>query len=152
MSRAINLPMDRVFEMYEEGCSMREIGKRLGVNAQTVCNYMRKEGITARRPGQAGHHFGEHHHNWKGDKASRSALHFRIDRLYGKPKKCSTCGTTDPSKIYEWANLTGKYADPLDYKRMCRSCHRTYDHARCRDTGRYTSPGFKHKRYRGVAK
>ena len=30
-------------------------------------------------------------------------------------------------KNYDWANLTGHYDDPNDYKRMCRSCHWKYD-------------------------
>ena len=49
--------------------------------------------------------------------------------LKGKPKKCEVCGTTDKKKNYDWANLTGKFNDPEDYKRMCRSCHRKYDKA-----------------------
>ena len=33
----------------------------------------------------------------------------------------------DESKKYDWANLTGNYNDPKDYKRMCKSCHLRYD-------------------------
>ena len=31
------------------------------------------------------------------------------------------------SKIYDWANLTGKFYDVNDYKQMCRSCHSIFD-------------------------
>jgi hypothetical protein len=40
----------------------------------------------------------------------------------------------------EWANLTGNYADIDDYERMCVLCHRNFDAARRRATGRRTSP------------
>jgi len=30
-------------------------------------------------------------------------------------------------KRYQWASLTGDYADINDYKRMCQSCHAKYD-------------------------
>ena len=44
--------------------------------------------------------------------------------------QCERCGTTDPTKRYEWANLTGHYEDVADYERMCKSCHERYDRAR----------------------
>lgn len=44
-----------------------------------------------------------------------------------KMSQCEICGTTDADKSYDWANLTGKYDDPSDYKRMCRSCHAKQD-------------------------
>jgi hypothetical protein len=56
--------------------------------------------------------------------------HVRVTRLRGRPSRCEHCGTTDPSKRYEWANLTGNYADPRDYRRLCVPCHRRYDNAR----------------------
>lgn len=35
-------------------------------------------------------------------------------------KVCEVCGTVDPSKRYEWANVTGDYADvEHGYRRMC---------------------------------
>lgn len=41
---------------------------------------------------------------------------------------CEVCGTVDPSKRYEWANVTGDYADvEHGYRRMCCSCHRKFD-------------------------
>lgn len=40
---------------------------------------------------------------------------------------CDVCGTEDKSKSYDWANLTGDYDNPQDFKRMCRSCHWKYD-------------------------
>jgi hypothetical protein len=47
--------------------------------------------------------------------------------LKGSPKKCEICGESETKKHYDWANLTGNYEDPNDYKRMCRSCHWKYD-------------------------
>lgn len=43
-------------------------------------------------------------------------------------KVCEVCGTVDPSKRYEWANVTGDYADvEHGYRRMCCRCHRKFD-------------------------
>lgn len=64
---------------------------------------------------------------WKGDEASYSAFHYRVESVRGKPKKCEVCGQDNPNKKYEWANLTGNYKDVDDYKRMCTSCHRCFD-------------------------
>jgi hypothetical protein len=70
---------------------------------------------------------GAHNGMWKGNDAGYFALHRRIESLYGKPKKCSFCGTTI-AKIYEWANISGKYKQNMnDYVRLCRSCHRKLD-------------------------
>lgn len=74
--------------------------------------------------------WGEKNSTWKGDLAGYEALHKRVRRRRGAPARCSRCGTVDPSKRYEWANLTGKYEDPNDYERMCKMCHQRYDCAR----------------------
>jgi len=66
---------------------------------------------------------------WKGDKAGYAAFHKRIGTIRGKPKICEVCNN-DAEKRYEWANLTGKYEDINDYKRMCTKCHRRYDNER----------------------
>ena len=56
--------------------------------------------------------------------------HNAVRKARGAPQECAHCGTTDPDKIYEWANLTGDYENVDDYERMCRSCHRAYDKGR----------------------
>jgi len=66
---------------------------------------------------------------WKGKKATYSAFHKRIYRIKGLPNFCEVCKTTK-AKRFEWANLTGKYHDINDYKRMCSSCHIRYDKKR----------------------
>jgi len=75
---------------------------------------------------------GSDHPNWKGDRAGYAALHSRVRKLRGGPRKCEVCGTTNPAKRYEWANLTGNYADPQDYARMCVFHHRMFDRTRRR--------------------
>ena len=64
---------------------------------------------------------------WKGDEATYAAFHYRVQSARGSEKRCEACGTTDPNKSYDWANLTGNYADISDYRRLCRSCHWTLD-------------------------
>lgn len=66
--------------------------------------------------------------HWKGNKIGKTAVHCWLNVVYGKPKKCEHCGTTDESKVYEWANKDHKYRRVReDFKRLCRSCHRKYD-------------------------
>ena len=81
---------------------------------------------------------GAANHMWRGDEAGYQALHLRVEAARGKPHECSKCGSTEGRM--EWANLTGNYADVDDYARMCVSCHRNFDAARRRLTGRRTSP------------
>ncbi len=69
----------------------------------------------------------EKHPYWKGDNAKYSALHRRVEIKRGKPKFCEICKTSDKSKKYHWANLTGNFTDVMDYKRLCLRCHRKYD-------------------------
>lgn len=57
------------------------------------------------------------------EKVSYSQQHLRVISAKGQPSSCTVCGTTDPSKNYDWANLTGNYDNINDYARMCRSCH-----------------------------
>lgn len=65
--------------------------------------------------------------NWKGEKVGYAALHNWIERHYGKPKKCSHCGT-EVAKKYEWANISGKYLrDIKDFIRLCDRCHKAFD-------------------------
>jgi hypothetical protein len=40
------------------------------------------------------------------------------------------------SEAYEWANLTGDYQNPADYRRLCVPCHRKFD-----NRTRGTKPG-----------
>lgn len=61
---------------------------------------------------------------------SYGALHHWVRQVRGRPQHCEDCGTTEPRR-YEWANLTGNYTDPNDYKRLCKPCH-----ARMDNTGR----------------
>ena len=53
--------------------------------------------------------------------------HQRVRSERGKPLRCDVCGENSPEKWYEWANLTGDYENILDYRRMCRKCHRKHD-------------------------
>lgn len=68
---------------------------------------------------------GEKNGQWKGENASYRTIHERISRTLGQPKKCEICGTKN-SKVFDWANMSGKYHDVNDYVRMCRKCHANY--------------------------
>ncbi len=146
--RRIHLDRSQVVDLYRQGRSIPRIAEHLGVSSGKIGNFMREIGLERRKSGPLfGTTLESNHPRWKGDSAGDSALHKRVARLFGNPSKCATCGTSDSSRVYEWANLTGNYSDVLDYKRMCRQCHRTYDKARQQETGRYTSFKFKGRAY-----
>lgn len=64
---------------------------------------------------------------WKGNKAGYSSIHKTIAKYFGNPKKCENCKTTT-AKIYQWANISGKYnREKSDWKRLCKTCHTTLD-------------------------
>jgi len=65
--------------------------------------------------------------SWKGDNATYSALHLRVQTARGKASKCSDCGESDKNKRYNWANISGNYTDVMDYKELCVSCHNKMD-------------------------
>ena len=69
---------------------------------------------------------GERSHQWKGDKASSSAMHIWVRRKKGK---ASTHKCVDCNKYAEdWSNKDHSYKRKLsDYKPRCKKCHAAYD-------------------------
>lgn len=105
--------------------SQVEIAKEYHTTQKVIFSWFRKLGIKSRVAAKRNQK-GEKNDYWKGDSATYSAFHRRVESVRGKPAICFACG--DMSKpIYEWCNLTGKYEDVNDYMRMCRKCHRQYD-------------------------
>lgn len=99
-----------------------ELAQHYDVTQKVVWGWMRRAKINARVAAKRNQR-GESNSSWKGSKACYTAFHARVIAFKGQPQCCEECGTTDPSKSYDWANLTGNYADVNDYKRLCRSCH-----------------------------
>jgi hypothetical protein len=121
----------RVRQLYADGLTQDEVATVVGASQKVIWKLMRNHGIQTRKQAKR-YQIGEANHAWKGNAASYQALHLRVEARRGKPARCNRCGTTDPARTYEWANLTGRYHDPEDYERMCRHCHRRYDNARRR--------------------
>lgn len=66
---------------------------------------------------------------WKGDHESVAIAtkHDRIRKMWGTPRICEICGTTE-AKIYDWSNKDHLYrVDRDDWQRLCRQCHRQWD-------------------------
>lgn len=119
--------INTVRRLYADGMTQREVADKMAVSTKRVFGIMRRQGIKPRRSVIRNQRKDKNKY-WKGDAAGKSAMHKRIEQLFGKPKNCEICKISGGLwVVYEWANLTGKYNDPLDYKRMCRSCHRKYD-------------------------
>lgn len=129
----------KVRELYEAGHSMAETATLAGTTVKVLQRLMPYNNIPRRTTAKRNQR-GAANHMWKGDEASYQALHLRVEAERGKPCGCSRCGTTRRNIRYEWANLTGDYANVLDYARMCVPCHREFDAARRRVTGERTSP------------
>ncbi len=117
-------------KLYGSGLTQHEVAQCMGVSQKVIFSAMKRAGIKPRAAAKRNQK-GQCNNSWKGDNAGYQALHLRLTALFGKPKICAICGNTS-AKWYDWANLTGKYADISDYKRMCRSCHRKYDNNRRR--------------------
>jgi len=125
-SKRTQIDDKKLVELYESGMTQIEVAESLGVGRKVVANAMQRLGIKA-RVAKKRNQWGENNDGWKGGDAGLSAKHRRLHRAFGQPSKCDVCGTVDKSKSYDWANLTGDYDNPADFKRMCRSCHWKYD-------------------------
>ena len=113
-------------QAYEvEGLSQCECAERFSTTQKRIWRAMKRFGIQARKAVKR-NQWGDANHNWKGNKAGKQAFHRRLYSRFGKPNKCSVCGTTK-AECYDYANLTGKYEVLEDYAPMCRSCHWKYD-------------------------
>ena len=123
--QAPRIDIERLNKMYSEGFTQTEIANEFGVSQKSIFKAMRRNGIKS-RVAYKRNQLGECNHQWKGNDASKYALHRRLYSRFGKPCKCSVCGTTT-AKHYDYANLTGNYEDLNDYAPMCRSCHWKYD-------------------------
>jgi len=113
-------------DYHDYGMSQDEIASKWGTTQKVVWKAMKKLGIKARKAFKRDQE-GPNNDSWKGTGAGYSALHNRVRKAFGKPKKCDVCGTEDPARTYDWANLSGRYHDLRDYLRMCRSCHWKHD-------------------------
>lgn len=69
---------------------------------------------------------------YKGINAGYTAKHHWLYKWYGKASKCENTNCTyENPKLYEWANISGKYKrERDDYMQLCPSCHRKMDNAR----------------------
>ncbi|MFJ3878016.1 hypothetical protein ACIPW5_11205 [Streptomyces sp. NPDC090077] len=131
--------VEKVRELYAAGHTMREIAELAGTTVKILQRLMPRHGIT-RRTAAKRDQAGERNHMWRGGEAKYQALHLRVETARGKPQRCSCCDTDDPNGKYEWANLSGHYADIHDYARLCIPCHRRLDARRRAVTGQRTMP------------
>jgi len=123
--------VERVRSLYGKGLTQDEVASAAGITQKVVWRLMRRHGIVARKAAKREQR-GPRNHAWKGGAAKYAALHLRIAAIRGTPARCEACGSDDPAARYEWANITGRYDDPADYRRLCVSCHRRFDAGRRR--------------------
>ena len=126
-SQTYRIDFQKIVEMYERGMTQTEIANELGTTQKVIYNSFRRNGYKCRKAAKR-NQLGKNNNSWGGDNATYATFHKRVESLYGRPIHCEVCGTVDPSKRYEWANVTGDYADvEHGYRRMCCSCHRKFD-------------------------
>lgn len=67
---------------------------------------------------------------FKGTKKEYKSLHWKINKLWGKPDTCEKCSSSGLiGKKIHWANLSGEYLlDRSDWKRLCAKCHFRLDY------------------------
>lgn len=117
--------IDKAISLYQKGLTQVEVAKELNTTQRVIWRAFKNVGYKC-RVAKKRNQTGKNNDSWKGNKAGYAALHYRVESLRGKPQECEVCGETKKQK-YEWANLTGEYTNPNDYKRMCCSCHAKYD-------------------------
>ena len=122
---AQKVDVDKAIELYESGMTQGEVAKKLGTTQKVIWRRFRNIGYQC-RVAKKKNQEGSNNDNWKGSKVQYAGAHRRVEAQRGKPRECSVCNTKT-AKRYEWANLTGKYEDVNDYKRMCKSCHAKHD-------------------------
>jgi len=122
----IKIDDTKLIKSYNSGMTQAECAMALGVSRKVVFNALKRLGVKSRKAAKRDQ-IGDRNTGWKGEDANLVNKHRRLYRAFGQPSKCDICGTTDESKSYDWANLTGDYDNPTDFKRMCRSCHSKYD-------------------------
>jgi hypothetical protein len=107
------------YSLFKKQGRLEDLAKSLGRTKQFICRQAKVMGLTGNK--------GPHLYARKEDANPYSRYHANVRSIKGCPHKCEVCGEDSPRKWYEWANLTGNYDDPNDYKRMCRVCHRKHD-------------------------
>lgn len=118
--------MEKMISLYLSGMTQYEVAIEMEITQKIVWRCLRDYGVKCRKAAPRNQKT-INNNNWKSDNVGYAAFHKRIQKLKGLPQYCEICGTTEKNKTYDWANLSGKYNDPNDYKRMCRSCHWKHD-------------------------
>lgn len=112
-------------KLYESGMTQSEVAKELGTTQKVIWGLFNRNGYKS-RVAKKRNQIGENNDSWKGNDAGYAALHYRVEKLRGKPTFCSMCDKTR-AKRFEWANVSKNYLDPYDYIRLCKSCHAKFD-------------------------
>ncbi len=119
-----SIPLEAV-EFYLFGNSLHSTAKQFGVSYGAIRAFLSRHNITLRGETETRRRIGQ---NIKAaDLVGYKGHHRRVSVARGRPSHCEECGISGPGIRYEWASMTKNYADVNDYKRLCCSCHRTFD-------------------------
>ena len=59
------------------------------------------------------------------DESKYVMVHRWINKTFGKPNKCESCGI---EKLVQWSNKDHKYKkERKDWQKLCPKCHKNYD-------------------------
>jgi hypothetical protein len=109
---------------------------RVGPNLGKKFSEEHRENLSIAHIGQTAWNKGIHYEQvaneknylWKGDDATMTAKHQWVYRRVGKANHCDECGLNDPTRKYQWSNISRAYKrDITDYRQLCIPCHKKYD-------------------------
>ncbi len=113
----------RLEKLYHENFMTQvEIGAIFNTTQKVVYSWFKKLGIKSRVPYKR-NQSRDNNDSWKAGKVTYAAYHYRVQSARGKANHCEECHRYDDNIKYDWANITGDYADVNDYRQLCRSCH-----------------------------
>jgi predicted transcriptional regulator len=118
--------LETAINLYESGMSQYEVAESMGTTQKVITNLFKRNEYKARTAAKR-NQFGDKNHMWKGNLATKHAFHRRLYSRFGKPGHCEICGTSETTRHYDYANISGNYHKATDYAPMCRSCHWKFD-------------------------
>ena len=131
---AQKIDINKAVQLYNDGRTQAEVAKEMNTSQKVIYSRFKQAEIECRIPKKR-NQVGIANSSWKGSTASYAAFHYRVQAKRGKPNICSMCETT-VAKRFEWASMTGNYANVYDYVRLCKSCHSRFDNVYANLTGK----------------
>lgn len=117
-NRRDDVSTDDLVVAYESGETLAAIGRRFGINAETVRLRLIKRGVELRS--RANH--GPRNGRWAGDRVSDNTGRQRAARVLVEAQPCSVCGSLDHPHRHHVDGDTSNNS-PANLVWLCATCH-----------------------------